>query len=132
MYIFEFISNPANDSKWRDSAVSGEVTSDGPIGTGSTIHSVDKLMGREIESTAEITVWDPPHKVGQKALDGPMPFEMLMTLESKEDGTHLSLSGQAEIGGFFKLAEGLVGRQLEKQMEKDLKGLKQYMEGGRE
>lgn len=128
--VFEFSTNPVNDPKWRDSAVSGEKTSDGPIGVGSTFRSVDKLIGREIESTVEVTVWDPPNKYGVKALGGPMPFEMIQTLESKEGGTQLTLSGQAEIGGFFKLAEGLVGKQLEKQMEKDLNGLKKYMEGG--
>jgi hypothetical protein len=38
--------------------------------------------------------------------------------------------GQAEMGGFFKIAEGLAGRQLEKQIEKDLAGLKRALEGG--
>lgn len=128
--VFEFLTNPTNDPKWRDSAVSGEWTSDGPIGVGSTKHNIDKLLGREIKSTIEVTVWDPPHKVGLKTVGGPMPYEATETFESKESGTQLTFSGQAEIGGFFKLAEGLVGKQLEKQIDKDLKGLKQYLEAG--
>lgn len=35
----------------------------------------------------------------------------------------MTISGQAEIGGFFKLAEGLAGKQLEKQMEADAAAL---------
>lgn len=127
--VFKFITNPANDSKWRDSSVSGEWTSDGPIGVGSIQKSVGKIMGRKMETTSEVTTWDPPSEYGWKAVDGPIPYEANQKLESKDGGTQLTFSGWAEIGGFFKVAEGLVGQQLEKQMDKDLNGLKVYMEG---
>jgi len=42
------------------------------------------------------------------------------------------LCGCAEIGGFFNMAEGLVGKQWEKLMEKDLIGLQVYLEGSKE
>jgi carbon monoxide dehydrogenase subunit G len=130
--VFEFLTNPANDPKWRDSSISGEWTSEDPIGVGSTIQAVDKLLGREIESKSEVTVWDPPNKFGMKTVGGPIPTEMIQNFESKEGGTQLTLSGHAEIGGFFKLAEGLVGKQLEKQIDQDLNSLKVYMEGSQE
>ncbi|UCF27316.1 MAG: SRPBCC family protein, partial [Chloroflexota bacterium] len=93
---------------------------------------VGRFMGRELESTSEVTVWDPPNEYGWKSVGGPIPFEANQKLESKEDGTLLTFSGWAELGGFFKVAEGLVGQQLEKQMDKDLTGLKVYMEGTHE
>lgn len=128
--VFEFMSDPANDVKWRDSAVSAEWESEGPIQVGSKLKSVDKLMGREIESTSEVTVYDPPHKFGQKTLAGPMPFEFTVTLEPENGGTKLTMAGTAEVGGFFKLAEGLVRKQLEKQIETDFSGLKKLLEQG--
>ena len=127
--VFDFMSNPANDTKWRDSAVSSEWTSEGPPGVGSTLRSVDKLLGRKMESTSEITAWDPPNRYGQKSVGGPVPFEMTVMLETKEQGTQLTMSGNAEAGGFFKIAEGLLGRQLEKQFDTDLNGLKRVLEG---
>ena len=81
-----------------------------------------------MESTAEITAWDPPNLYGQKSIDSPFPFEFTMKLEPKENGTDLTMSGSAEPGGFFKLAEGLLRKQLEKQFSTDLKGLKLAME----
>jgi carbon monoxide dehydrogenase subunit G len=128
--IFEFLSNPANDPKWRDSAVSAEWVSEGPAGVGSKLKSVDKLLGRQIESTSEITAWDPPNKYGQKTLGGPVPFAFTITLEAQGDGTQLTMNSQAELGGFFKMAEGLVGKQLEKQIETDFNGLKRVLEEG--
>jgi carbon monoxide dehydrogenase subunit G len=127
--VFEFLTNPANDSKWRDSSISGEWTSDGPIGVGSTLHTVSKVLGREMETTSEVTVWDPPNEYGWKSVGGQMPFEATQKFVSKEGGTQLTFSGQAEVSGFFKLAEGLVGKQLEKMMDKDMNGLKVYIEG---
>ncbi len=40
------------------------------------------------------------------------------------------MDGQAEFGGFFKMAEGLVGKQLEKQLDTDFNGLKRALEEG--
>lgn len=127
--VFDYITNPANDPKWRDSAISSAWTTNGPPGVGSILRSKDKFLGREMESTIEITAWKPPHSVGQKAIDSPVPYEINFHLEPEESGTRLTMTGQAELGGFFKIAEGLAGKQMEKQMEADFKNLKKVMEG---
>jgi carbon monoxide dehydrogenase subunit G len=128
--VFDFMADPANDPKWRDSAVSSEWISEGPISVGSRLKSVDKMMGRKIESTSEVTSYDPPNRYGQKTLGGPVPFDFTITLEPDGSGTMLTMAGQAEVGGFFKLAEGLVGKQFEKQLDTDFKGLKRVLEQG--
>lgn len=129
--VFDFVADPANDRKWRDSAVSAEWLSEGPIGVGSKLKSVDKMMGRKIESTSEVTAYDPPHKLGQEKLGGPVPFEFTIVLEPDGSGTKLTMAGQAEVGGFFKLAEGLVGKQFEKQLDTDFKGLVRVLEASK-
>lgn len=128
--VFDYVSDPGNDTKWRSSSISAEWTSEGPVGVGSTQHSVDKFLGRELESTAEVTVWDPPHKFGWKSTSGPIPFDLMLKLESKDNGTLLTFGGSAELGGFFKLAEGLAGKQMEKQVYADFENLKKVLEGG--
>ncbi|MGB7875775.1 MAG: hypothetical protein WBL25_15450 [Anaerolineales bacterium] len=42
----------------------------------------------------------------------------------------ISLSANAEVGGFFKMAEGLVSKQAEKQIESDWAALKKLLEAG--
>jgi carbon monoxide dehydrogenase subunit G len=88
------------------------------------------MLGREIESTSEVTAYDPPNTYGQKTLGGPVPFEFTVTFETEDGGTKVTMDGQAEAGGFFKLAEGLVRKQLEKQIETDFDGLKRVLESG--
>lgn len=106
--VFEFASNPANDPKWRDSVVVEEWTSSEPHGVGSTQRWVDKFLGRDIESTVEITQWKPPNQFGYKMLSGPAPFESTIKFAEVDGGTEVNIRGQAEFGGIFKLAEGLV------------------------
>jgi carbon monoxide dehydrogenase subunit G len=110
--------------------VSSEWTSEGPVGVGSTQHSVDKFLGRNIESDSEITVWDPPNEYGWKSVGGPIPYELSMKFTPDGGGTQISFGGQAELGGFLKLAEGMAGKQMEKQMDDDFNNLKAVLEAG--
>ena len=63
-------------------------------------------------------------------IDGPVPLEGVIGLETSGDlGTELTMDIEAEFGGFFKLAEGLVGKQLEKAMDTAFRALKLELEG---
>jgi uncharacterized membrane protein len=128
--IFDYVSNPVNDPQWRSGGGTTEKTSEGPTGLGTTYRATTTLLGRGIETDIEITSWDAPNGYTWKTLNGPIPFETTLTFDPKEDGTQLTMSGQGEIGGFFKMAEGLVGKQIEKQVDSDLKALKILMEQG--
>jgi uncharacterized membrane protein len=128
--VFDYVTDLANDPKWQSSIESVERTSDGPIGAGSTWHYVTKFLGRKAESDIQMTSYDPPQGVSVKAIGGPVPFENTYKFEAQDGGTLLTISGQAEIGGFFKIAEGLAGKQLEKQIEADSATLKKLLESG--
>ena len=128
--VWDYLSEPTNDPKWRGSAVSAEWISSPPYGVGSTYRSVDKLMGRNIDGTQVVTAWDVPDLYCFKSGSGPLSFEFTATLVSKDNGTQLTFSGQAELAGVFKIAEGLAGRQMEKQIAADMDGFKRVMEGG--
>jgi uncharacterized membrane protein len=128
--VFDFVMNLENDPKWQDSIESAKQMSDGKIGVGSTWHYVTKYLGRKSETEIQLTSYDPPNGASVKAINGPVPFENTYKFESNGNGTKMTISGQAEIGGFFKLAEGLAGKQIEKQMEADAAALKTLLEAG--
>jgi len=122
--VFDYVTNPANTPQWQSGTESAKWTSDGPPGVGSTLKIVISFLGRKIEAVAEITGWDPPNLYRTKSLGGPFPFEAASKFEAQGGGTLLTQTVQAEFGGFFKLAEGLVGKQLEKQFEANHAALK--------
>ena len=128
--VFDYVTNPANYAKWSSGIQSAEWTSDGPPGVGSTVKGVAKFLGRKIEFVTEITGWDPPNLWSVKSVGGPLPLESTSKFEAQGDGTLVTETSQIEIGGFFNLAEGLVGKQFEKQKESDSSALKLLLEAG--
>ena len=128
--VFEYATNLANDTQWQTGIESSEWTSNGPPGVGSTYKEVRNFLGRKLEAEIELTGWDPPNQVSEKSINGPIPFEFTNKFEAQGNGTLMTLKGEAELGGFFKLAEGLVGKQVEKQVESDLASLKLQLEVG--
>jgi hypothetical protein len=92
------------------------------------MHSVGQFLGREVENDAAITQWDPPNLWAQKSSSGALKFENTNRFESKDGGTLLVQSFEGGIGGFFKMAEGLAAKQMEKQVISDGERLKKLLE----
>ncbi len=128
--VFNVITDPAKQPLWQSMAESAEWTTNGSRGVGSTQKVVAKFLGRRIQSEIEITAWEPHHRVDYKFVNGPYPAEVSNTLEPQGEGTLLTARSLGEMGSFFKLAEGLVARQLEKQLAANLESLKLLMESG--
>jgi carbon monoxide dehydrogenase subunit G len=128
-YVFDFISDPANNASWQSGLIRSEMTSDGPIDVGSTFVYVQKFMGREMNNETVVSVWDPPNSQGFKTTSGPVDFEAVTSLQEMGGGTHLTTRIEGEAGGFFKVAEGMVAKQLESTIGNDLASLKALLEG---
>ena len=129
--VFDYVTDPANDARWQDTLESSEWTSEGLPGVGSNQEWVTKFLGRKITLTAVVTSWDPPNSYGFKVIKGPMPLQGNTVLESAgESGTELTVEFETGFDGFFKLADGLVRKRFEKQMDADLNALKLLLEEG--
>lgn len=127
--VFNFITDPANNARWQEGLVESRMGSSGPMRVGSQVIDVRKFLGRQIESTLEITALEPNKKFAQKVISGPLPFEVIMTFNGAGDETTIDLLAQGEPGGLFKLAEGMVQKQLQSQLEGDAERLKRALEG---
>jgi len=125
--VFAVLSNSENNPKWQSGSLENMKTSDGPIGVGTTWHSVSQFLGRRIEGESEVTEYEPNRKYTLKS-KLPFPVEARTTFERVEGGTRINLKSEAEIGGFFKLAESLVVSMGKRQFEGDLANLKDLME----
>jgi carbon monoxide dehydrogenase subunit G len=51
------------------------------------------------------------------------------TFTPKDGGTLVTMSGEGEFGGLFKLAEGMMKSQMDKQMDDTMQALKKALEG---
>jgi uncharacterized membrane protein len=128
--VFGFISNPMNLPKWQAMVATVEPASSGPVGVGSKFKVNTEVMGRKMEGVMEITDFIPPEKFGFKNVAGPVQVQAVATFKPAGTGTRLNLNGQGEPGGVFKLAEGVLAKQVKSQMEDNLKRLKSVLESG--
>jgi uncharacterized membrane protein len=126
--VFEFVSNIENLPQWAGPVLEAKQTSDGPIGVGTTQTQVAKFLGRRIETSQEVTEYEPNKKLSTKTTSGPLPMDIHYVLEPSGEGTRVNIEGNIEAGGFFKIAEPIVGRMLNRQTASDAANLKDLLE----
>jgi uncharacterized membrane protein len=125
--VYSYTNNPNNSTKWQGGVVSVKYP-DGIPSVGIQFIEVRKFMGRDMETTVEITALEPNSKYSAKALSGPVPFEVTVIYEDDGGNTKMTTTVEAEPGSFFKLAGGLVAKQLKKSLQEDAKRLKAILE----
>jgi uncharacterized protein YndB with AHSA1/START domain len=128
--VFAFATEPENEPLWQSTSLETEQTSGGPVGVGTTFRNTSKFLGRRIDSTYEVTENESPRRQCVRATSGPIPGSGCYLFEPAEGGTRFTQRFEAEIGGFFKLAEPLVGRAIRRQMDVDMATLKDLLEAG--
>ncbi len=126
--VFAFVADYRNNVKWQTGVIAAEITSPGPVGVGTKYKYDAEIMGRKMETSGELTAYDPPLKIAWKSSSGPFPMSGSTTFESVDGGTLVTDTIEAEPGGFFKLAEPLLMKQMQGQTEKDVKKLKELLE----
>ena len=127
--VFEFMANPENDMLWQSGVLGSRKTSEGRMGAGTTEESEFQFLGRRIKSTLEVTEYEPHRKIEYKTISGPIPFKVSYIFDSlAEGGTKVTFVMEGDAGGFFKLAEPLVARTVQRQWETNLATLKDILE----
>jgi carbon monoxide dehydrogenase subunit G len=127
--VFDYVTNPTNNVQWMSGTESAAWATSGSPGVGSTYTGVFNFLGRKLEGEVEVTGWNPPNSWSFKTTR-PIAAKTTTKFEAQGDGTLLTQTSQIEIGGYFQLAEGLVGKQLEKLYETNNAALKLMLEAG--
>jgi uncharacterized membrane protein len=107
--VFAFAGNVENNPQWQSGVLEARVTSEGPIGAGTTYRYVSQLLGRRIETDGEITEYEPNRKYSFKSISGPFPIEGGFTFEAAEGGH----KGRSRSGGRHRwfLQDGRAARR---------------------
>ena len=129
--VFQFVENPANDPIWRSGVVASDQETTGPSGVGTTGTEVFRFLGRDFETTWEITEYEPNHKVAYRSTSGTFEYEGVWQYATVEDGTRISfvpewtLKDRAWAG---RMSDRLLEIADAKILESDLQTLKKLLE----
>jgi uncharacterized protein YndB with AHSA1/START domain len=125
--VFDYSLHKDNYSKWQGEGTMEMIQGEDNV-VGSRYKESFKFMGRDMNNTVEITAYKKNELWASKVIEGPILYATTMVYAAIPDGTRLTLTIEGEVGGFFKLAEGLVKTSIEKDVEKALSKLKALLE----
>jgi hypothetical protein len=129
--VFDFISAPENDFQWQYGTLAAARLSEGVSEVGTFFRSIGHLMGRRVESTYEVTEFEPNRKYGFKSLTGPLQSQTTFTFETDKGSTHIDLSSQVSVDDLLQLNEEVLEKKMRKQFKENLALLKNLLEARR-
>ena len=126
--VFAYIVDPRNTPEWAGPVIEAKQTSEGAVGLGTTSYRTTQFLGRTMEATYEITEFEPSKFYADRTTSGPVPINARMSLNPVDGGAELTIEGQIESAGFFKLAEPVLARMARRQVVTDAQTLKEILE----
>lgn len=129
--VFNFMADPANFAVWDSSVVEAAQENDGPPGIGSRTRGTSKVLGRHIHWVTEGTEFDPPNRILNTGVEGPLKFTVGATFEPVDGGTQLTYRLEAEsgLGGVFgKMADSIIQRAQARTVRANLETLAELLE----
>ena len=117
--VFAFLTDPANDRRWRRHVK--EINATGPLRPGTVVHQVVAGPGgRGIPADFEITAYEPPSRFAFTVTAGPVRPVGEFLFRPVAAGTEVSFSLRAELSGLKKL---LMSRPVRTSMEGEIAAL---------
>lgn len=126
--VFAFAANPENDSLWQTGGQDLGSTYDGPMRVGAKAQGASQWLGRRFEWTSEVTEYEPNRKVQSEMALGPISAKISTVFDPVESGTKVTMALEGEVGSFFRLAEPIVIRMIQRDVESSLANLKDILE----
>ena len=114
--VFRFIANAENDLKWDPDCLEAEITSEGPIGVGTTGKYVQNVLGTSYFSTLTYDEYDPPNVVTKHITSDQFKMQIKNGLVDVGNGTRLTQHLEIRHNGPKKLLEPFMAKRIEKQI----------------
>jgi len=124
---FAFLADHTRDPQWSATFVASQKTSPGPWGVGTKLQRSLRLLGRYVEFSGEITVFERNRQCCYRSEPEPIPHTMCRTLQPVAGGTRITLSLDIDpirLTGMLSLSDSVTALMLERGMDISLKNLK--------
>jgi carbon monoxide dehydrogenase subunit G len=130
--VFAALNDVASFREWQPDLVNARIEGDGPVGVGTKVKSTRKLGKRELETTTEVTEFDPPRSYGFRGVGGPIRPIGRGTVEPVGDGTRSRVTFGLDFKGSgpAKLILPLLRRRAQQQLAANHQRLKERLESG--
>jgi uncharacterized protein YndB with AHSA1/START domain len=104
--VFAYLTDPSKLSTWQDAEEVAQLTP-GPLGVGTRLREVHKVLGRRRVEITEFVVYEPGRRFEIRMVDGP-PLDGRWEFERSAAGTRLRFTPIVRLTGFGKRLEPVV------------------------
>jgi uncharacterized membrane protein len=120
--VFAYVSDVRNLPTWQESADAAEW-----IDEGKRFSERRSFLGRTAKLELEVTARE-ENRFDVRSVSGPVRFEIRHSFAEAGNGTRLSVTAEAKLGGALRLAGRMAQGQAERQFHSDLERLKKILE----
>lgn len=106
--VFAFFIDGENRPRWDSTVVFERLTSPGPVGVGSTIHTRMRTMGRESDFEWRVTEFVQPTRMAIVSTAGLFPTSLLFSFAERGGGCQASATIDGSPTGMLRLAEPMI------------------------
>lgn len=127
--VFDFFADGSNRPRWDLSVVSEELTSPGPIEAGSTMRTVMRIMGREVEFQWRVERLERPVLMAASSTSGPLETSFAFSFTDVDGGSCEVRAGiKAEPTGVMRFVEPMITEAVRSQLATGLGRAKGLLE----
>jgi len=123
-----FAMEAENDTRWIGGISEVRRLTPGPTAVGTRVERVAHFLGKRIEYVMEVTELEPGRHIVLRSIKAPFPMTVTYAFEGAPGGTRASVRVEGEPAGFYKLAGGLMGPAVRKNITADVQRLKEILE----
>lgn len=128
--VASYAGDPSRAPAWYVNIRSVEWETDPPLRLGSRLAFVARFLGQRIAYTYEVVDLVPGERLVMRTSQGPFPMETSYAWQTiTPTTTRMTLRNRGEPTGFGKLAAPMMAAAIRRANEKDLKRLKEILEG---
>ncbi len=128
--VYAYLVDPDTQIVWQSGLQEFDADWGDEPKVGDRARGTVKVAGKKVRWVTETTEAKRPERIAFRSVESPFPFEMSYTLVDSGGSTEVRNDGFGEtLGGFFgKLADPLVARMYQRDMNSNLANLKAIME----
>ena len=126
--VTAYAMNPENDPIWITGIQTARMLTEPPLSIGTRVERLASFLGKRIEYVLEVVEHDGQHLLAMRSVKGPFPMRVRYEFEDADGGTRVRIRIQGGATRFYRLAAPLISRRVKRNVQNDLRSLKELLE----